>query len=202
MENALLNLAINAGQAMPGGGELIVDLSNQTVDARTAGDTADAESGDYVAIAVTDTGTGMGPEVSGRAFDPFFTTKPVGEGSGLGLSMVYGFARQSGGFATIESEPGRGTTVRLYLPRIQAEAKISEIEPPPEAPRAKGEIVLVVEDDPEIRVLSVDLLESLGYEVLSAPEGARARDSRCRAQDRSDAVRRHAAGRALGSGVG
>ncbi len=174
MESALLNLAINAGQAMPKGGTLTVEISNQTVDARTAAESIDAVPGDYVTIAVTDTGVGMTPEIIARAFDPFFTTKPVGEGSGLGLSMVYGFARQSGGFATIESELGRGTTVRLHLPRVEIESMDTETEPQAEAPRAKGETILVIEDDAEVRGLSVTLLESLGYEVLSAPEGARA----------------------------
>jgi PAS domain S-box-containing protein len=174
MESALLNLAINAGQAMPGGGRLTIDISNQMVDTRSAAETVDAMPGDYVTIAVSDTGMGMAPEVSARAFDPFFTTKPVGEGSGLGLSMVYGFARQSGGFAVIESAEGRGTTVRLYLPRAEAEAEELEAEAQAAAPRAKGETILVIEDDPEIRKLAMTLLESLGYEVLSASEGARA----------------------------
>ena len=125
---------------------------------------------------MTDTGAGMTPEVLARAFDPFFTTKPVGKGSGLGLSMVYGFTRQSGGFAVIESEPGRGATVRLYLPRVETEVAEPQAEPQAEAPRAKGETVLVIEDDPDVRSLVVTLLESLGYEVLSASEGAGALD--------------------------
>jgi PAS domain S-box-containing protein len=174
MESALLNLAINAGQAMPEGGKLTIDISNQAVDERSAAETVDAVPGDYVAMAVSDTGMGMAPEVSARAFDPFFTTKPVGEGSGLGLSMVYGFARQSGGFAAIESTEGRGTTVRLYLPRAEAEAVEMETVAQAAAPRAKGETILVLEDDPEIRNLAMTLLESLGYQVLSASEGARA----------------------------
>ena len=127
MESALLNLAINAGQAMPEGGELTIEIAIETIDRRAAAEMTDVAPGDYVTIAVTDTGAGMTPEVLARAFDPFFTTKPVGEGSGLGLSMVYGFARQSGGFAIIESEPRRGTTVRLHLPRIEAEALDPEI---------------------------------------------------------------------------
>ncbi len=176
IESALLNLAINAGQAMPEGGELTIEVSNLTLDTRGGAEAADAVPGDYVTIAVTDTGVGMTPEVLAQAFDPFFTTKPVGEGSGLGLSMVYGFARQSGGFAAIESALGRGTTVRLYLPRVEAEASDTEIEPPTEAPRAMGETILVIEDDPEVRALAVTLLESLGYEVLSASEGAGALD--------------------------
>jgi len=171
MEGAVLNLAINAGQAMPEGGNLTIDISNQTLDTRAAAEAVDAVPGDYVTIAVTDTGVGMAPEVLARVFDPFFTTKPVGEGSGLGLSMVYGFARQSGGFAAIESALGRGTTVRLYLPRVVAEASDTEVELRTEAPRAKGETILVIEDDPEVRDLAVTMVESLGYEVLSASEG-------------------------------
>ncbi len=172
MENALLNLAINAGQAMPVGGELTIEIAVEKIDRRAAAEMTNVAPGDYVTIAVTDTGVGMAPEVLARSFEPFFTTKPVGEGSGLGLSMVYGFARQSGGFALIESEPGRGTTVRLYLPRVEAEAPDAEIEPETETPRAKGETILVVEDDPEVLDLAVATLESLGYEVLAASEGA------------------------------
>ena len=116
----------------------------------------------------------MAPEVVTRAFDPFFTTKPVGEGSGLGLSMVYGFARQSGGFATIESEEAGGTTVRLYLPGAEAEVVEPEVALERETPTAQGETILVVEDDPAVCDLAVTLLESLGYEVLAAQDGARA----------------------------
>jgi PAS domain S-box-containing protein len=174
MESALLNLAINAGQAMPKGGALTIEIANETIDRRTAARIVDATPGRYVTIAVTDTGVGMAPKVVARAFDPFFTTKPVGVGSGLGLSMVYGFARQSGGFAVIESDLGQGTTVRLYLPHVEAETSRPETGLQAEAPRAKGETVLVVEDNAEVLDLSVTLLESLGYEVLSASEGARA----------------------------
>ena len=174
MESALLNLAINAGQAMPEGGELTIEIAIETIDRRAAAEMTDVAPGDYVTVAVTDTGVGMAPEVLARAFEPFFTTKPVGEGSGLGLSMVYGFARQSGGFAIIESEPGRGTTVRLYLPRVEAEAPDPELEPETEAPRATGESLLVIEDDPEVLDLAVIMLESLGYEVVSAQDGAQA----------------------------
>lgn len=176
MESALLNLAINAGQAMPDGGKLAIGISNQIIDARAAAKTVDAVPGDFVAVSVTDSGPGMAAEVLARAFDPFFTTKPVGEGSGLGLSMVYGFARQSGGFATIESALGRGTTVRLYLPRVETEAVDAKTEPRSEAPRARGETVLVIEDDPEVCDLAMTLLESLGYQVVYAHDGAQALD--------------------------
>ena len=174
MEGALLNLAINAGQSMPEGGKLTFNISNETVDAQAAAKAVDAVPGDYVALAVTDTGSGMAPNVLARAFDPFFTTKPVGEGSGLGLSMVYGFARQSGGFATIESELGRGATVRIFLPRAEAESVDAEIGTQADAPRGNGETILVLEDDPEILNLAVTLLDGLGYEVLSAPDGKHA----------------------------
>ncbi len=174
MESALLNLAINAGQAMPAGGKLTIEIANQTIDRRAAAEMTDVAPGRYVTMAVSDTGVGMAPEVVARAFDPFFTTKPVSVGSGLGLSMVYGFARQSGGFAVIESELGRGTTVRLYLPRIGAEAVEPRNELQAEAPRARDETVLVIEDDPEVCDLAVSLLESLGYEVVFAHDGAQA----------------------------
>lgn len=188
MESALINLAINAGQAMPGGGRLTIEIANLTIDRQaaagmTAGTAAGTTAvtpavtpGRYVTMAVSDTGVGMTPEVLARAFDPFFTTKPVGEGSGLGLSMVYGFARQSGGFAIIESEPGQGATVRLYLPRVDAEVVEPQAELRAEAPRAKGETILVLEDDPDVLDLAVTLLESLGYKVLFASEGAAALD--------------------------
>jgi two-component system CheB/CheR fusion protein len=172
MESALLNLVINAGQAMPEGGKLTIEITNETIDQRTAAEMTDATPGRYVAISIGDTGVGMAPEVVARAFDPFFTTKPVGAGSGLGLSMVYGFARQSGGFAAIDSEPRRGTTVRLYLPRVETEESVAKIEPPAKAPRGKGETILVIEDDPAVCDLAVNMLESLGYKVLSASEGA------------------------------
>jgi PAS domain S-box-containing protein len=170
LENALLNLAINSGQAMPGGGTLIIEAANATID-EAAAEAHDAEPGEYTVVAVTDTGTGMMREVMAHAFEPFFTTKDVGEGSGLGLSMVYGFVQQSGGFISIESEEGRGTTVRLHLPRAKGAAALEEKEPDVDAPCGRGETILVVEDDPEVRSLAVTLLENLGYEVLAAQDG-------------------------------
>jgi two-component system CheB/CheR fusion protein len=155
---------------MPSGGTLSIEVENATIGEAAA----EAEPGDYVVLSVADTGTGMAREVMARAFEPFFTTKDVGEGSGLGLSMVYGFAQQSGGFVSIESEEGHGTTVRLYLPRAEAEAPravLEEMESDIKAPGARGETILVVEDDPEVRSLAVTLLENLGYEVLAAPDG-------------------------------
>jgi PAS domain S-box-containing protein len=167
LENALLNLCINARDAMPEGGRLTIETRNECLDAQAAGE-RDLAPGQYVTLRVGDNGAGMTPEVVARAFDPFFTTKPVGRGTGLGLSMIYGFARQSGGQARIDSEVGQGTTVCLYLPRHHG--PVEETEPPAklsEAPRAEqGETVLVVEDEPALRLLVTELLEDLGYTVL------------------------------------
>src|SRR5262249_52787889 len=135
----------------------------------------DLAAGDYVSLIVTDTGVGMPPNVLEHAFEPFFTTKDVGQGSGLGLSMVYGFAKQSGGHVTIASEVGRGTSVSLYLPRAASKA-VAETAAPPRAqePRARGESILVLEDDPDVRALAVSVLKQLGYRVAAAPDGAAA----------------------------
>ncbi len=173
LENALLNLCINARDAMPDGGRLIVETRNRRLDERGAR-TRDLVAGEYVSLCVSDTGTGMAPEVAAKAFDPFFTTKPIGQGTGLGLSMIYGFARQSGGQARIHSEPGRGTTVCLYVPRHLGAA--SDAEAPAElaqAPRAEGgETVLVVDDEPTVRLLVTDVLKELSYTTLEAEDGA------------------------------
>jgi PAS domain S-box-containing protein len=173
LENALLNLAINARDAMPGGGRLTVETANTRLDARVAM-TRDMEPGQYVTVSVTDTGTGMTPDVIARAFDPFFTTKPLGQGTGLGLSMIYGFARQSGGQVRIYSEVGQGTTMRLYLPRHVGEAEAAEDMPNlAQAPRAAaGQTVLVVDDEPTIRMLVREVLEDLGYAAVEAADGA------------------------------
>ncbi len=172
LENALLNLCINARDAMPDGGELIIATGNRILD--------DAEAKalglpalEHVLLSVSDTGAGMAADVLARAFDPFFTTKPLGEGTGLGLSMVYGFARQSGGQACIHSQPGSGTEVRLYLPRYTGEQAV--FQPPQHAPtvrRGAGETVLVVDDEPSVRILINEVLEELGYNVLQAEQGA------------------------------
>ncbi len=171
LESALLNLSVNARDAMPGGGRLTIETANAHVDEAYAREHAIAP-GQYVMIAVTDTGSGMEPEVLARAFDPFFTTKGVGKGTGLGLSQVFGFLRQSDGHVKLYSEPGVGTTVKLYLPRYYGSAVPA---PPPQAPASRGgsaeEIVMVVEDEERVRSFSVEALRELGYAVVSAPDG-------------------------------
>jgi PAS domain S-box-containing protein len=177
VESALLNLAINARDAMPGGGKLTIETGNHHLDADYAVHNAEVTPGDYALLAVTDTGTGMPPEVIERAFEPFFTTKGVGKGSGLGLSMIYGFAKQSGGHLKIYSEVGHGTTVRLYLPRQAVPAAAESAAHALAAaqhPRG-GETVLVVEDDPLVRNFVVQQLRDLGYSVLEAADGPQAR---------------------------
>ncbi|RAM65565.1 histidine kinase [Herbaspirillum rubrisubalbicans] len=171
LESALLNLCINARDAMPDGGRLTIETANKWLDDKWAQE-RDLPVGQYVCIAVTDNGTGMTPEVMARAFDPFFTTKPIGEGTGLGLSMVYGFARQSGGQVRLYSELGQGSTVSLYLPRHQHDAQAEECEPaqPPSA-AGRGEVVLVVDDEASIRLLLVEVLSEAGYTTLQAEDG-------------------------------
>jgi PAS domain S-box-containing protein len=171
LESALLNLAINARDAMPDGGGLTISTANVRIDRVTA-DTPALSPGDYVCIAVTDSGVGMSAEVAGRAFDPFFTTKPIGQGTGLGLSMIYGFARQSNGHATIDSRIGQGTTVRLYLPRYRgdgADAHVSTVRAAEHA--VAGETVLVVEDEPVVRSVILEMLAEQGYRTLAAVDG-------------------------------
>lgn len=175
LENAILNLAVNGRDAMLNGGRLTVETANSFV----SEDYAEEHSmspGQYVMIAVTDTGTGMSDDTLAKAFDPFFTTKEVGKGSGLGLSQVFGFVRQSGGHVKIYSEQGHGTTVKLYLPRHYGEAETREISPQNAEPArgARGELVLVVEDDERVRNFSVEALRELGYTVAEAASGAAA----------------------------
>lgn len=172
LENAILNLCLNGRDAMPDGGRLIIETANKTLDARQAEERG-MDAGQYVTVSVTDTGTGMPPDVVARAFDPFFTTKPLGEGTGLGLSMIYGFARQSGGQVRIHSEVGRGTTVSIFLPRHDAD-ELAEIVPAALAAleRSKNEVVLVVDDEPTIRMLVAEVLTENGYQVLEAADGA------------------------------
>jgi PAS domain S-box-containing protein len=175
LESALLNLAVNARDAMQGGGRLTVATRRVELDADYASLRADVTPGIYEAISVTDTGVGMPPDVAARAFEPFFTTKGIGKGSGLGLSMVYGFAKQSGGHATIYSEPGRGTTVTIYLPRHRIDLRAASGAPPSEMPaRGAGQSILVVDDNPDICKLVATQLRSLGYGVEIAGDSAHA----------------------------
>ncbi len=176
VENAILNLAINARDAMPGGGKLTIECENARLDEGYVGQNPEALVGDYVVLSVSDSGTGMTTEVREHAFEPFFTTQEVGKGSGLGLSMVYGFAKQSGGHVIIYSEEGEGTTIRLYLPRAVQPSEAKEVPTALERmPRGQGETVLVLEDDPDVRQLAVKLVASLGYQVIDVPEAASAR---------------------------
>ena len=172
LENAVLNLAINARDAMPEGGRLTVETCNASVDARQARRLGDVEPGGYVCICVSDTGTGMTKDTIERAFEPFFTTKPLGQGTGLGLSMVYGFARQSDGFVRIYSEEGKRTTVKIYLPRHHGAAIDRETSPGRDFARGTGEVVLLVEDEPTVRDLVSEILDDLGYRVIEAVDGA------------------------------
>jgi len=172
LESALLNLCINSRDAMPDGGSLIVETSNLVLDESGAKE-LELRAGEYVLMCVSDTGGGMTADVVERAFDPFFTTKPIGEGTGLGLSMVYGFVRQSGGQARIHSEPGNGTKVCLYLPRYGGSDKVFEPSAAAQkAQRGGGETVLVVDDESSVRTLINDVLVELGYTVLQAEHGA------------------------------
>ncbi len=172
-ENAILNLAVNARDAMPSGG--VVTLETQAVrfddDVRTA---QEAPPGDYIRVSVSDTGIGMSPEVRERAIEPFFTTKDIGAGTGLGLSMVYGFMKQTGGHARLDSEVGHGTRVSLFFPRSAGAAGVDPASFETSTPSARGETLLVVEDDADVRVITVSRLEGLGYRVKIAVDGASA----------------------------
>ena len=176
LESALLNLAINARDAMPAGGTLTIASADRVVSAAELSTAEEAGPGEYVEIGVIDTGTGMPPDVLARAFEPFFTTKPVGMGSGLGLSQVYGFVRQSGGFMRLASTPGAGAAVRLYLPRHAVAHVVAAAPAPPEhahfdGPLPAGRTVLVVEDEADVRDLMVEALDDLGCTVLQAADG-------------------------------
>ncbi|MBT9371613.1 PAS domain S-box protein [Rhizobium sp. CSW-27] len=176
LENALLNLSINARDAMVGGGRLVIRTANQQLSGQAAAE-RNLKPGDYVVLSVSDNGTGMTPDVASRAFDPFFTTKPIGQGTGLGLSMIYGFARQSGGHALIVTQPGQGTEVFIYLPRHGTSAPAADAPAAPEKvsfAKGAGETVLVVDDEPLVRVLITEVLEELGYRALEAGEAAEA----------------------------
>ncbi len=182
LENAILNLCVNARDAMQGdeiggGGKLTIETHNCHLDENYADANSEVAAGQYVLVSVTDSGTGMTPEVIERAFDPFYTTKEVGKGTGLGLSQVFGFVKQSGGHIKIYSEMGEGTTVKLYLPRYLGKDEVADVSKmnPSEWPTAKsGETVLVVEDDAQVREVSVQLIRDLGYEVIEVSGGAQA----------------------------
>jgi PAS domain S-box-containing protein len=174
LQNALLNLVVNARDAMPDGGKLTVETSNTRLDDDYAQANAEVKPGQYVMIAVSDTGSGMSPEVLARVFEPFYTTKGLGHGTGLGLSMVYGFAKQSGGHVAIYSEPGDGTTVRIYLPRWLGRGGDATAPKMETISAANNEKLLVVEDDEDVRFITVTMLRSLGYNVLEASNGVAA----------------------------
>ncbi len=176
LENALLNLVINARDAMPDGGELLIETANVYLDGNDITTLEPVKAGDYLMLAVSDNGTGMTPSVRAKAFDPFFTTKPIGQGTGLGLSMIYGFAQQSGGHVSLDSLPNQGTCVRLYLPRLNLlEPERPVVETLSAAPTATcGETVVVVEDDPAVRMLVLDLLKELGYLAHEAADASAA----------------------------
>jgi len=176
LENALLNLAVNARDAMPGGGKLTIETCNTYLDDAYTSITSEVTAGQYVLIAVSDTGSGMSKDLLDQVFEPFFTTKDVGHGTGLGLSQVYGFVKQSGGHVKIYSEVGEGTTVKIYLPRLVGANAVEEPEQRrDEAPKgATAELVMVVEDDDDVRAYSTDALRDLGYRVLEARDGASA----------------------------
>jgi len=182
LESALLNLAINARDAMPEGGKLTIETANKWLDDR-AGRERDLPPGQYISVCVTDTGTGIPKDIADRIFDPFFTTKPIGQGTGLGLSMIHGFVRQSGGQIRVYSEPGHGTTMCLYLPRFTGEitddAEAVEVQI---SEMGAGETVLVVDDEPTVRMLIVEVLQEAGYVALERP--VRTEDSSVRSQGR------------------
>ncbi len=176
IENALVNLALNGRDAMPDGGKLTIETANSELDDRYARLHEEVTPGQYVMFSVTDTGTGMAQEVIERAFEPFFSTKGVGRGTGLGLSQVFGFVKQSSGHIKIYSELGKGTTIKIYLPRyVGDQDPVAAPQSTDDVPRAKdGERILVVEDDEQVRAMSVGMLRDLGYEVLEAGNGAEA----------------------------
>jgi PAS domain S-box-containing protein len=171
LENAVLNLCLNARDAMPEGGKITIETGNRWFDRAMAAE-RQVEPGQYISLCVSDTGTGMTPEVQSRVFDPFFTTKPIGVGTGLGLSMIYGFAKQSGGAVSIYSEVGQGTMVCIYLPRHLGETDASNDEERPAAPRGEGETVIVVDDEPTVRMLVGEVLSDLGYHAIEAEDAA------------------------------
>ncbi|HVH79418.1 MAG TPA: ATP-binding protein, partial [Stellaceae bacterium] len=173
LENAVLNLGINARDAMPNGGKLTIETGNTYLDEEYAATNVEVISGQYVLVAVTDTGTGMAAEVMARAFEPFYTTKPEGQGTGLGLSQVYGFVKQSGGHIKIYSEPGIGSSVKIYLPRHIDDAKAEQLDARPDMSiLGRGEKILIVDDDTDVRQFVVSALVALGYQAVAAEDAA------------------------------
>ncbi|MBI1776724.1 MAG: response regulator [Proteobacteria bacterium] len=173
LESALVNLAVNARDAMPNGGKLTIETANAPLDESYAAQYAEVTAGDYVALSVSDTGIGMPPEIVARVFEPFFTTKEIGKGTGLGMSMVFGFVKQSLGHIKVYSEVGHGTTVRLYLPRAQVQGDAKAQPAPAETPSMaqSGEVILLVEDDASVRKIAMQNLARFGYQVLDAVDG-------------------------------
>jgi CheY-like chemotaxis protein len=172
LESAILNLALNARDAMPTGGRLTIETGNADIDRAYTLMHAEVVPGQYVVISVSDTGTGMTEDAVSRAFEPFYTTKPVGEGTGLGLSQVYGFVKQSGGHVKIYSEVAQGTSVKIYLPRLNDAVRVEAAEEVVSAPEAaEEETILVLEDDDDVRAYSVEILRELGYRVIEAHDG-------------------------------
>jgi signal transduction histidine kinase len=172
LENAIINLAINARDAMPEGGKLTIETQNTHLDGSYAAQNPEVSAGQYAVICISDTGTGMDSETAARAIEPFFTTKEVGRGTGLGLSMVYGFVKQSGGHLKIYSEPDEGTTVKLYLPRLLGSFDNKSDTESLSAVQACGnEVILVCEDDEDVRAYSAEVLRELGYQILEAADG-------------------------------
>jgi len=177
LESAILNLAINARDALPEGGRLTVEATNVRLDAEYCAQHDGVSPGEFVLLAVSDDGVGMNPDVLEQAFDPFFTTKGVGKGSGLGLSMVYGFVRQSHGHVKLYSEPGHGSTVKIFLPCATSDTpQMQAREAQREDPQGRGEWILVVEDDAAVRAFTVTMLEELGYRTHHAAEASEALD--------------------------
>ncbi|MEN3749132.1 ATP-binding protein [Sphingomonas sp. HF-S3] len=175
LENAILNLCINARDAMPNGGALTIETGTVDLDRTYSDHHPEVAPGRYVVVAVSDTGVGMAPDVLDKVYEPFFTTKPIGQGTGLGLSMVYGFAQQSGGQVRIHSREGAGTTVKIFLPAAEG-ATAEERQPAPAVPAGRGQNVLLVEDDASVRLLVRDLLDELGYHAVEVPEAGAAID--------------------------
>ena len=172
IERIIMNLVVNARDAMPAGGKLSVETANVTLTELSTERRLDATPGDYVVLAVTDTGQGMDAATAARIFEPFYTTKEPGKGTGLGLSTVYGIVKQSGGHIEVETEPGVGTTFRLYFPQVAGEAEAFSPKPPDEISLMGSETILLVEDEEAVRRLETDILELYGYTVLVAGDGA------------------------------